>query len=119
MYTRCVSRKKDQLTGNLALLVLSVLADGPLHGYGIARAIEAKSKDALTFGEGAIYPCLRKLEEDNLAGWSWDTDGAGPAKKVYALTPAGREELAKSRAAWQEFVSVVNCVIQPSTAELT
>jgi PadR family transcriptional regulator PadR len=114
MYHASVSRKKDQWTGNLPLLILSVLEEAPMHGYGIARAIEARSADALKFGEGAIYPCLRKLEEDQLTAFTWDTTGNGPAKKVYELTPAGREALAQSRTEWTEYVQIVNRVIHPA-----
>jgi DNA-binding PadR family transcriptional regulator len=114
MYNESVSRKKDQRTGNLTLLILSVLEETPLHGYGIARAIEARSADALKFGEGAIYPCLRKLEEDKLTAFTWDTSGPGPAKKIYELTTAGRAALAQSRAEWTEYVQMVNRVIQPA-----
>ena len=109
-----MSRKKDQRTGNLALLILSVLEETPLHGYGIARAIETRSADAFKFGEGAIYPCLRKLEEDQLTAFTWDSTGPGPAKKVYELTPAGREALAQSRTEWTEYVQIVNRVIRPA-----
>jgi PadR family transcriptional regulator PadR len=106
-----------QISGNLAGLVLAVLNDAPLHGYGIAREIEAKSADALSFGEGTLYPALKILERDGFIVGRWDTaSGSGPARKVYDITPEGKEELARIREAWIEYSRSVGLVLDAKPA---
>lgn len=107
-----MARKPEQFNGQLRSLILAVLDDGPKHGYAIAREIERRSADALRFGEGAIYPCLRQLEEEGLTNSAWDTSGPGPAKKVYQLTQAGIAELDKSKKHWLAYVDSVNSVLK-------
>ncbi len=98
-------------SGNLLGLILAVLETAPLHGYGIAREIETRSFDALSFGEGTLYPALRVLEQDGYVVSSWDTSGSGPARKVYRLTPEGTMELARVRDAWNQYSKAVGHVL--------
>src|SRR5450432_4255657 len=100
------------LSGNLTGLVLSVLEDSPLHGYGIAREIEKRSADALSFGEGTLYPALRTLEHEGFVTASWDTSGPGAARKVYELTQSGEQELIRLREAWTEYARSVDSVLK-------
>jgi len=99
------------ISGNLLGLILAVLEAGPLHGYGIAREIERRSSDALSFGEGTLYPALRILEQDGFVVASWDTSGPGAARKTYDLTPSGKSELARFREAWREYSRSVESVL--------
>ncbi len=88
MVCKAMSKSPMQISGNLLGLVLAVLDDAPLHGYGIAREIESRSADALSFGEGTLYPALKTLERDGFVQARWDTSsGNGPARKVYEITP--------------------------------
>ena len=108
-----------QLSGGLLGLALAVLEDAPMHGYGIAREIEKRSSDALSFGEGTLYPVLKTLEHDGLICGAWDTSTErGPARKVYEITPEGRKELAKVRQAWSEYSRSIARVLEtkPQTA---
>jgi len=100
-----------QISGNLPGLILAVLEHAPLHGYGIAREIEKRSMDALSFGEGTLYPALKLLERDDLIAASWNTEVKGPARKVYSLTANGKKELEKFRKAWREYTQSVDRVI--------
>lgn len=102
-----------QISGNLLGLVLAVLQDSPLHGYGIAREIEKRSEDALSFGEGTLYPALKTLEGKGFIEGRWDTSSeSGPARKVYEITPEGTRELARVREAWTAYCSSINRVIE-------
>lgn len=96
------------------MLILSVLSDGPRHGYAIAREIERRSADALSMGEGALYPSLRALEREELVTAEWQTPPSGPARRVYSLTDAGRAKLVAHVSAWQAFARAVNAVIGTS-----
>src|SRR5438094_10228126 len=94
--------KRDVLHGTLGLMILKTLeALGPLHGYRIARRLEQISGDQLTLNQGTLYPALLKLEQ---AGWiasSWSESESGRRVKVYALTKAGRKQLRTEAAAWE------------------
>ena len=84
-----VSSDNEIRKGSTPTLILAVLADGPRHGYAIAREIERRSDDALKMGEGALYPALRALERDGLLVSRWETMPSGPARRTYTLTPDG------------------------------
>jgi transcriptional regulator len=100
--------KRDVLHGTLGLMVLKTLeALGPLHGYRIARRIEQISGNQLALNQGTLYPALLKLEQ---AGWitsAWSESESGRRVKVYALTKTGRKELRAEEAAWQHATGIV------------
>ena len=107
-----MAKTSFQQSGSLLGLVLAVLEETPLHGYGIAREIERRSADALTFGEGTLYPALRTLEQRGLIAGTWDTVGEhGPARKVYRLKPEGLAELQRVRAEWHEYSRSIDLVM--------
>lgn len=97
--------------GDIPLLVLSVLTDAPRHGYAIAREIERRSGQSLTLREGALYPALRVLEQDGLVQSNWEVPVSGPARKVYALTEAGKTELSRRAEAWQRYARTMETII--------
>jgi transcriptional regulator len=100
--------KRDVLYGSLGLMVLKTLeALGPLHGYRIARRIEQISGNQLALNQGTLYPALLKLEQ---AGWitsTWTESESGRRVKAYALTRAGRRQLRVEEAAWQHATGIV------------
>lgn len=104
--------ERDPQKAHTPTLVLAVLADGPRHGYAIAREIERRSEQALKLREGALYPILRVLEQDGMIVGRWEIPARGPAKKVYALTDAGRGKLAQQARAWRRFVKAVDGVME-------
>ena len=102
--------------GHLDGLILAVLEDGPLHGYAIIEALQARSSGALDLPTGTVYPALRRLERAALLSGSWSTVG-GRERRTYTLTRAGRHALATQRAEWSEFTAVVEAVLRPATGK--
>ena len=102
------SDKRDVLYGTLGLMVLKTLeALGPLHGYRIARRIEQISRDALSLNQGTLYPALLKLEQTGWIASSWTQSESGRRVKVYTLTKEGRKQLRVEEAAWQQATGIV------------
>jgi len=102
------SDKSDVLYGTLGLMVIKTLeALGPLHGYRIARRIEHISGNQLVLNQGTLYPALLKLQH---LGWitaKWGESESGRRVKIYALTRAGRKQLEQEEAQWQRATSIV------------
>jgi PadR family transcriptional regulator PadR len=103
--------ERELLKGNTPTLVLAVLRDGPLHGYGIAREIERRSENALKCKEGTLYPALHALERDGLVAGEWRQEPGGRDRKVYVLTPAGHAALEQRARTWTEFASAIHRVL--------
>jgi transcriptional regulator len=103
----------DLLQGTLDMLVLRTLVFGPLHGYGIAKAIRSNSNEALDIEFGSLYPSLKRLE---LKGWidsKWHTSEHNRRAKYYRLTAEGKKQLREQHSQWKEFVSAVGRVMGP------
>src|SRR5438034_9324324 len=100
--------KSDVLYGTLGLMIIKTLeAIGPLHGYRIARRIEQISGNHLAMNQGTLYPALLKLEQ---AGWissEWSESESGRRVKTYALTKSGRKQLRSEEAAWRQATGIV------------
>jgi len=106
----------DLLQGTLDMLVLHTLLPGPLHGYGIAKAIRNRSS-CLDIEFGSLYPALKRLE---LKGWiasKWEMSEHNRRAKVYRLTAAGRKQLRREHSKWAEFVSAVARIMGPAPEE--
>lgn len=112
MYNPSMKQMGEMLKGHTPTLILAVLADGPRHGYAIAREIERRSAEALSLGEGSLYPALRALEAEGLVTSQWEVQPSGPARKVYALTESGHAELARRTRTWREFADAVEGVLR-------
>src|SRR5882757_8325337 len=88
--------KADVLQGTLILLVLRTLdALGPLHGYGIARRIEQISKDVLQLNQGTLYPALLRMDQEGWIATKWGASEKNRKARFYSITAAGRRRLAK------------------------
>jgi transcriptional regulator len=101
--------------GLLEMLVLRTLARGPLHGYGVAKAIRDRSSDGLDIEFGSLYPALKRLE---LKGWissKWETSDTNRRAKYYRLTPAGRRRLEREHSEWQSFAAAIARVMAPGS----
>ena len=100
--------KRDVHYGSLTLMVLKTLeALGPLHGYRLARRIEQISGNQLAMNQGTLYPALVKLEQ---AGWitaAWSESESGRRVKLYSLTRAGRRHLRTEEANWKQTTGIV------------
>ena len=90
----------------LPLLILRTLDAAPRHGYGISQALEETGLNPIRGAQ--LYPALVKLEADGVVVASWEPGDAGPARKVYALTDAGREQLLGLETEWQGFLEAVS-----------
>ena len=100
--------KSDILQGTLDLMVLQTLdAMGPLHGYGIARRIEQVSEDVLQLNQGTIYASLLRLQHRRWISATWGTSDNNRKAKFYAITRAGRKQLAAQAENWQRISAVM------------
>jgi PadR family transcriptional regulator PadR len=100
--------KTDIWQGTLALMILKTLeALGPLHGYGVARRIEQTSGQRLSVNYGTIYPALVKLEQEGRVASAWGVSDAGRRAKYYRLTRAGRRHLEKAARDWERTTGIV------------
>lgn len=102
--------RPDSVRGHLDGLILAVLEAGPLHGYAIIEALQARSGGALDLPTGTVYPALRRLERAGSLAGSWSTVG-GRERRTYKLTRAGKHALAAQRGEWEEFRDVVSRVL--------
>ena len=101
--------KRDVLYGTLGLMILKTLeAIGPLHGYRIARRLEQISGNALTLNQGTLYPALVRLEQLGWVSTKWGDSETGRRVKVYALTRAGRKQLHAEEAEWRLAAAIVD-----------
>ena len=100
------------LQGTLDLMVLQTLDSmGPLHGYAIAARIEQVSSGALQLNMGTLYPALMRLEQRGLVRGSWGTTDTNRKARFYALTKAGRRELAREKDAWDRMAGIIHSVL--------
>jgi len=105
------------LHGLLDMLVLRTLLFGPLHGYGVAKAIRASSTDELEIEFGSLYPALKRLELKRWITSKWETSEFNRRAKYYRLTPAGRKRLEQEHAEWRDFASAVARVMSGKPEE--
>jgi transcriptional regulator len=100
--------RSDVLQGTLDLMVLQTLdAMGPLHGYGIARRIEQISEDVLQLNQGTIYASLLRLQQRRWISASWGTSDNNRRAKFYAITRSGRKQLATQAQNWERISAVM------------
>jgi PadR family transcriptional regulator PadR len=102
--------------GTAELAILSVLEEGPLHGYELARRIELQTKGALTFSLAALYPMLYRMEQRRWIRGAWETGANGRRRRCYRLTPAGRKQLSPLRAEWSELFNALRHLTKASHA---
>jgi len=103
------SQKRDVLHGTLGLMLLKTLeAVGPLHGYRIARRLEQISGNTLALNQGTLYPALVRLEQLGWISAKWTESQSGRCVKVYSLTRAGRKQLEAEEAEWRQATAIVD-----------
>ena len=104
-----VPDKTDVLYGSLGLLVLKTLAAlGPLHGYRLARRIEQISGNQLALNQGTLYPALVKLEQMDWITAKWGESESGRRVKIYSLTRTGRRHLQQEEAQWHRAAGIID-----------
>jgi PadR family transcriptional regulator PadR len=109
-----MAKKLDVKQGTLALMILRTLeALGPLHGYGVARRIEETSKHRITLNYGTLYPALLKLEQEGFVKAEWRQSENNRRAKYYALTAAGRRQLAREAREWHKTADLIAAFLAP------
>lgn len=101
--------KAEELKGHLDALILSVLSQGPLHGYAVIEALKARSGGKLALPEGTVYPALHRMERSGLLASEWSQNGR--KRRVYRLTNRGERELGLRRERWREFTTTIEAVL--------
>jgi PadR family transcriptional regulator PadR len=108
-------QRSDVLQGTLDLMVLKTLeAMGPLHGYGIARRIEQVSGNSLSMNQGTIYPALLRLEQRGWIKSEWGTSETNRRAKFYSLSRIGRKKIAEETENWERVASTMARFLAPS-----
>ena len=106
--------RSDVFHGTLALMILKTLdALGPLHGYGIARRIEQTSAHHLSLNYGTLYPALLKLEQEGYVSSEWGVSDNNRKAKFYRLTRAGRKQLEKEAREWERTTAILARFLTP------
>ena len=107
-----MSEKTEVWQGTLALMVLKTLeAMGPQHGYGIARRIEHTSGDLLAINHGTLYPVLLKLEQEGSIAAEWGASDNNRKAKFYRLTAEGRKQLIRETSRWRQMTRAIGLVM--------
>jgi len=107
--------KSDLLQGTLDMLILKIVALGPIHGYAIAQRIRQISKDVLQVQQGSLYPALHRLEKRCWLSTEWGEAESGREAKFYSLTRAGRKQLEAEEENWARLSEAVALILR--TAE--
>lgn len=104
--------KSDLPQGTLDLLILQVVAFGPIHGYAIAQRIQQISRDVLQVPQGSLYPALHRLENKGLLAAEWKATDTGRDAKFYRLTPRGRAQLKSETANWARLSEAIGLILR-------
>jgi PadR family transcriptional regulator PadR len=109
------SSKSELLQGTLDVLILKVVALGPIHGYAIAQRLQQMSREVLQVQQGSLYPALHRLEKRRWLRGEWAASETGREARFYTLTPLGRKQLGEQRANWERLSAAISGIL--STAE--
>jgi PadR family transcriptional regulator, regulatory protein PadR len=105
-------QKADLLQGTLDLLILKVVALGPVHGYGISQRIRQISDSVLQVQQGSLYPALQRLEKRGLLVADWGESENGRQARFYRLSAKGRKQLAAEEETWNRLSKAVALILQ-------
>ena len=100
--------------GTLDMLILQVLSLEPAHGYAIAQRLRQISRHTVRVNQGSLYPALHRLEEKSWLASEWRESETGREAKFYALTRAGRKQLASEKASWARLTAAVRLIFNES-----
>lgn len=107
-----MSKPSDLVQGTLDLLVLKILALGPMHGWAIGQRLKQVSGEVLSVSDGSLYPALHKLEQEGWIEAEWKTSELGRRAKFYSLTKPGRRHLLQEAAQWERLSSSISHVLR-------
>jgi transcriptional regulator len=106
------SEKSDLLQGTLDMLILKIVALGPIHGYAISQRIQQISKDVLQVQQGSLYPALHRLENRGWLKAEWRVSETGREAKFYTLNRAGRKQLDLEAMNWNRLSDAIALILQ-------
>jgi PadR family transcriptional regulator PadR len=106
------TEKSDLLQGTLDMLILKIVALGPVHGYGISQRIRQISKDVLQVQQGSLYPALHRLEKRGWLAAEWGESENGRQAKFYRLSLKGRKQLHSEESNWERLAQAVTQIMQ-------
>jgi transcriptional regulator len=104
--------KSDLLQGTLDVLILKVVALGPIHGYAIAQRLQQMSDAVLQVQQGSLYPALHRLEKRRWLRAEWGPSDTGRDARFYALTALGRKQLDEQRASWDRLSAAISGILR-------
>ena len=110
--------KSDLPQGTLDLLILQVVAAGPIHGYAIAQRLQLISRDVVQVPQGSLYPALHRLENRGLLTADWKASETGRESKFYRLTPKGRKQLKAEAASWLRLTEAIELILRTAGGSL-
>ena len=106
------SRKTELLQGTLDMLILKIVALGPVHGYGISQRIQQISRDVLQVQQGSLYPALHRLEKRGWLSAEWGESDAGRQAKFYKLSELGKKQLVTEEETWTRLSGAVGLILE-------
>ena len=106
----------ELVQGTLDMLILSRLARGAAHGFGIAEDVRRASDEVLRIEEGSLYPALQRLETQGLITSTWGMSEKNRRARYYTLTPRGRKQVGVEVNSWRRLVQAIDRVIDPEVA---
>lgn len=109
--------KSELPQGTLDMLILQVVALGPIHGYAIAQRIQQISRDALQVLQGSLYPALHRLENKGLLAAEWKESETGREAKFYRLTSKGRAQLKSETANWTRLCEAIDLILRAAEGD--
>jgi PadR family transcriptional regulator len=109
--------KSDLPQGTLDLLILNIVALGPLHGYAIAQRLKQVSRDVVNVTQGTLYPALHRLENRGFLAADWKQSETGRDAKIYKLTAKGRAHMAAESASWRRLAQAVGTILKTAEGE--
>ena len=112
------SPKSDLPQGTLDLLILKVVALGPLHGYAIAQRLDQISREVVQVQQGSLYPALHRLENRGLLTAEWKLSDTGRDAKFYRLTKRGRAQLEREAANWRRLTQAIALILRTTEGAL-
>jgi transcriptional regulator len=113
------SPKSDLPQGTLDLLILTIVALGPIHGYAIAQRIQQVSRQALQIQQGSLYPALHRLEYKKFLAAEWAESESGRDAKFYRLTSKGHAQLKSETKSWVRLTEAVGLILQNPQGDLS
>ena len=109
-----MNAKSELPQGTLDLLILKVVALGPVHGYAIAQRLQQVSRDVVQVPQGSLYPALHRLENRGLLTADWKETDTGREAKFYRLTRKGRAQLETEAVSWERLTEAVGLILKMS-----